>query len=67
MNSATVLLFLDQGGQGYKISSLEVSSGKPGEVPSERGVTLADLTGRGRDDVIVSNGSAGTITLLLRK
>ncbi len=67
MNSATVLLFLDQGGQGYKISSLEVSSGKPGEVPSERGVTLADLTGRGRDDVIVSNGSAGTITLILRK
>jgi hypothetical protein len=65
-NRAAILLFLGQKTGGFRTISLEVSSGKPG-VPEERGVTLADLTGRGRDDVLVSNGAAGTITLLLGK
>ena len=67
MNSAKVLLFLGQSSGGYRISPLDVPSGKPDEVPAERGVILADLRSSGRDDIIISNGSAGTITLLLRK
>jgi hypothetical protein len=67
MHRSIVLLFLGQKGGGYKTLSLDVSSGGPGETPAQRGVALADLTGRGRDDVIISNGSAGTITLLLQK
>lgn len=67
MNSARVLLFFWQNSGGYRVSSLDVPSGKPDEVPAERGVTLADLRGSGRDDIIVSNGSAGTITLLFGK
>jgi hypothetical protein len=67
MHRSTVLLFFGQKGGGYKTVSLDVSSGRPGETPAQRGVALADLTGRGRDDVIISNGSAGTITLLLQK
>lgn len=35
--------------------------------PESQGILLADLLGRGRDDIIVSNGSAGTVTLLLAK
>lgn len=31
------------------------------------GITLADLTGNGKDDVIVANAAAGTITILLSK
>ena len=67
MNSARALLFLGQKNGGYQVSSLDIPTGKSGEVPQERGVTLADLTGRGGDDIIFSNGSAGTITLLLWK
>jgi hypothetical protein len=66
MDSATVLLFLGQGGGIPRMSSLDVSAGAPGNV-AERGVILADIMARGRDDIIVSNGSAGTITLLLSK
>lgn len=64
MSRAAVLLFLRQKGGGYRTLSLDVSGGRPGQVPAERGVALADLTGRGREDIIISNGSAGTITLL---
>ena len=67
MNRAMVLLFFCQKGGVYRALSVDIPSGKPGEAPAERGVALADLTGRGRDDVIVSNGSAGTLTLLLGK
>jgi FG-GAP-like repeat len=64
--STTVLLFSGQAGGRPRVSSLDVSSGKPGSV-AERGVLLADMMGRGRDDILVSNGSAGTITLLFSK
>jgi hypothetical protein len=66
MNSTTVLLFSGQNGGGLPVSSLDVAAGKPGSV-AERGVVFADIMGRGRDDIIVSNGYAGTITLLLSK
>ena len=66
MNSSTILLFSGQSGVGLPVSSLDVSAGKPGSV-AERGVIFADIMARGRDDIIVSNGPAGTITLLLSK
>jgi hypothetical protein len=66
MNSSAILLFSGQSGVGLSASSLDVSAGKPGIV-AERGVIFADIMARGRDDIIVSNGSAGTITLLLSK
>lgn len=66
MNNSTVLLFSGLKGGGFHLSSLDVHGGASG-VAAERGILLADLLGRGRDDIILSNGSAGTITLLLSK
>jgi hypothetical protein len=65
--SDNVLLFYGLKGGSYQSSPVYVPSGKEGEVISERGVTIADLTRDGRSDIIVTNGSAGTITLLLNK
>jgi len=61
----TVLLFLGQGKDRPRVSSMTMPTGTPSSV-AERGVILADIMGRGRDDIIVSNGSAGTIALFLR-
>jgi VCBS repeat protein len=66
MNVATVLLFRSQKGAGLHVSSLDVPWGTSASAP-ERGVILADLMARGRDDIIITNGVAGTITLLLSK
>jgi hypothetical protein len=66
MNSSKVILFRSQKGDEPHTSSLDIPMGNSGLV-SQRGVILADLLMRGRDDIIVSNGSAGTITLLLSK
>jgi len=66
MNSSTVLLFLGEKGGGLHLSSLVVPAGVQG-VAVERGILLADLLGRGRDDIVVSNGSVGTITILISK
>jgi hypothetical protein len=65
-NSSTILLFLGQQNSGLHLLSLDVPVGASGS-PTERGILLADLLRRGRDDVIVSNGSAGTITILFSK
>jgi hypothetical protein len=65
-NSSTVLLFTGQKEGGLHLSSIDASSGASSS-PAGRGVLLADLLGRGRDDIILSNGSAGTITLLLSR
>jgi hypothetical protein len=65
-SSVTVLLFTSQKGGRLHLSSLDVPAGGS-SVPVERGILLADLLGRGRDDIIVSNGSSGTITLLLSR
>jgi FG-GAP-like repeat len=66
MNSTTVLLFSGLKGGGLHLSSFDAPAGALGS-PAERGILLADLLGRGRDDIIISNGSAGTITLLISK
>jgi FG-GAP-like repeat len=66
LNSTNVLLFRPQKEGLPRLSSLDVPAGTQGSV-DERGVIFADILGRGRDDIIVSNGSAGTITLLLSK
>jgi hypothetical protein len=63
-NSSSVLVFTGQKGGGLHLSSLDVPAGASSS-PVGRGILLADLLGKGRDDIIVSNGSAGTITLLL--
>jgi hypothetical protein len=66
MNSSTILLFAGQKGGGLHLSPLDVRTGASGS-PAERGILMADLLKRGRDDIIVSNGAAGTITLLFSK
>lgn len=66
-NGETVLLFLGRMDGGYQVSPLKVPDGKTDEAVAERGVTIADLTGDGRNDIILTNGSAGTITLLVPK
>jgi hypothetical protein len=65
-NSSSVLVFTGERGGGLHLSSLDVPAGASSS-PVGRGILLADLLRRGRDDIIVSNGSAGTITLLLPK
>lgn len=67
MNSETVLLFLGSKDGVYQVSPLKVPDGKTDRAVAERGVTIADLTGDGRNDIIFTNGSAGTITLLVPK
>ena len=62
--SDRILLFLGTKNGAYQVSSIDVPGGKNGEVVAERGILLSDLTGAGRDDIIVTNGSAGTVTLL---
>jgi FG-GAP-like repeat len=66
MQTETVLLFHSENGKSPELSSLEVTSGKQ-SAPEGRGVLFADLRARGRDDIIISNEVAGTITLLLSK
>jgi hypothetical protein len=65
-NSSTILLFSGLKNGGLQLSSLDVPAGASGG-HAERGVVLADLLGRGRDDIILSNGSANTITLHILK
>jgi hypothetical protein len=67
MDSATILLFRGQKDGQLHLSSLNVTAGTSGREPIERGILLADLLGHGTDDVVISNGSAGTLTLLLPK
>jgi hypothetical protein len=67
MNSNTVLLFSGSKSGAYQVSTLKASGGIEGEAVAERGVTIADLMGDGRNDIILTNGSAGTITILKHK
>jgi FG-GAP-like repeat len=66
MNSATVLLFLGQADGGPRLSPVAVPIGTANNVIGQS-VIFADVMARGRDDIIVSNGSAGTITLVSSK
>jgi hypothetical protein len=65
-NSTMILLFSGQRDGKLRLSSLYVSAGTTGR-PSERGILLADLLRRNRDDIVISNGSAGTVTVLMSK
>jgi hypothetical protein len=67
MRSDKILLFRGRRNGGYQVSSLDVPDGTNGAVVDERGVAIARLTRSGRSDIIVTNGSAGTITLFLAK
>ena len=64
MNSPKVLLFESRKGAGFQMYTLNVMSGWEGKVVG-RGILMADLLGLGRDDVVISNGGAGTVTLLM--
>lgn len=64
MGSDAVLLFTAGADRSYRATTLRVPTGEQTQVAPERGVDVADLTGKGRGDIIVSNGSAGTITIL---
>jgi hypothetical protein len=66
MNSATVLWFHIPKSGGPQTTSLDVSADTQ-SAPAGRGILMADLLDRGRDDIIVSNGPANTITLLISK
>lgn len=63
-NSDSILLFSPDRTAGYHPNAVSVATGKPGQPVSERGIAVADLTGSGRCEIIVSNGTAGTITIL---
>jgi hypothetical protein len=67
MDSETVLLFLGSKDGGYRVSPPKVPNGKTDRAVDERGATIADVTGDGRNGIILTNGSAGTITLLVPK
>ena len=67
MRSDKILLFRGRTNGGYQVSSLDVPDGTNGGVVDERGVAIARLTRTGGSDIIVTNGSAGTITLFLAK
>jgi len=55
-----------QGQQGgFQAVPMRIPVGRSNGVVAERGVALADLTGKGSDDIVLTNGEAGTITLLL--
>ena len=66
MNTDTLLLFHSEDGKSPELSSLDAPSGAR-SAPEGRGALFADLLARGRDDIIISNEVAGTITLLLSK
>jgi hypothetical protein len=66
MNSSSILLFAGQNDGTLHASSIDVPAG-PAATTAERNILFADLYGRGHDDIIVSNGSAGTITILSSK
>jgi hypothetical protein len=62
-HSENILLFHGHKGDVFDESSIPVSTGRPGGAVAERGVLIAPIAGAG-SDIIVTNGSAGTITLL---
>lgn len=67
MNAERVLLFRREKNGGFQSFPIDVSTGKEGSSPSERSVAFADLTANGKSDMIITNGTIGTITILLSK
>jgi hypothetical protein len=66
MNSTTFLLFSGQKDGKLRVSSLDLPA-EASRKPSGQGILLADLLRRNRDDIVISNGSAGTLTVLMSK
>ncbi len=62
MGSNEVLLFEGKKNGGYNLTNIEIP-GAAGPL-EERGVTLADLTGNGKDDIIIANPSMNSISVL---
>ena len=67
MNSDKILLFRNDNNRGFHSTPIAVPTGQAAGIPSERSVAVADLRGRGKSDIIVTNGELGTITVLLSK
>lgn len=65
MGSDNVLLFQGKKGGGFTLTTTAVSGGRGPLI--NRGIALADLTASGRDDIIVSGPSSGTIMILREK
>lgn len=62
MGNDEVLLFKGKKGGGFDLTIIEVP-GATGRL-EERGATLADLTGNGKDDILVADPSTNSITVL---
>ncbi len=62
MGTDEVLLFEGKKGGGFDLTNIEVP-GATGPL-EERGVTLADLTANGKDDIVVADPSTNTISVL---
>lgn len=62
MGSDDVLLFQGKSGGGFNILSIEVA-GATGPL-EERGAALADLTGSGKEDIILASPSTNKVTVL---
>jgi len=67
MHTDTILVFMGRKGGGFQISPLTVPTGSKKGPSAGYGVVLAELTGSGKDDIIVANGEAGTITILFSR
>ena len=65
MNTDRILLFRTDKQSGFHSIPLDVPTGKEGKTASGRSIAFADLTGKGKSDIIITNGDIGTITLLL--
>jgi hypothetical protein len=67
MRSDKILIFVGAKSGTYQVSSISVPGGGDGQLVAERGILFADLTGTGRDSIIVTNVSSGTVSLLSSK
>lgn len=67
MNTDRILLFSTGNNHGFQSTPITVPSGQASRIPTERSLAFADLLRRNKSDIIVTNGDAGTITLLLSK
>ena len=65
LSSSTVTILLSQPGGGYGPPiTFNLGTGLTGPSPTPLGLALADLTGTGQDDILVTNPAAGTLTVL---
>lgn len=67
MDTDQILLFSTSNNHGFQSTPITVPSGQAGRIPTERSLAFADLLRRNKSDIVVTNGDAGTITVLLSK